>query len=131
MMNRKRRILLSKTGLDGHDKGIKLVALALRDAGYEVIYLGLRQTAETIVKAAIEENVDFIGLSILSGAHLSFTGKLMEKLASYDDENLPGVIVGGIIPQKDISKLKEMGVMFVFPVGTDFQDIIGALDNAS
>jgi methylmalonyl-CoA mutase C-terminal domain/subunit len=130
-MNIKRRILLSKTGLDGHDKGVKLVALALRDAGYEVIYLGLRQTAETIVNAAIEENVDFIGLSILSGAHLNFTRKVMDKLAGYGNENLPGVIVGGIIPQKDIVKLKEMGVKHVFPVGTDFQDIIAALDNAS
>lgn len=125
----KKRILLSKAGLDGHDKGIKLVALALRDAGFEVIYLGLRQTAESIVNTAIEENVDYIGLSILSGTHLSFTRKLMEQLDAQTFEDQPEVIIGGIIPKKDIKLLKEMGVKNVFPVGSDFKVIVDALDS--
>ncbi len=126
-----KRILLSKTGLDGHDKGVKLVALALRDAGFEVIYLGLRQTAKSIVQAAIEENVDYVGLSILSGTHLNFTKKVIELMQEYQDEKLPAIIVGGIIPYKDIKKLKELGVRHVFPVGTSFEEIIEALKQES
>src|SRR3990172_4692928 len=121
-MSRPIRVLVAKPGLDGHDRGAKVVALALRDAGFEVIYTGLHQTVEQIVEAATQEDVDVIGLSILSGAHLPISKKLMAKLreAKMDDVL---VMVGGNIPERDIAPLKELGVAGVFPTGSRFEDI--------
>ena len=121
------RVLIAKPGLDGHDKGAKIVALALRDAGMEVIYSGLHQTLEQITHTAIQETVDVIGLSIMSGAHLPISEKLinMMKEQGIDDVNLT---VGGVIPHQDIPKLKEMGVAEVFPGGTSFEDIIAGIN---
>ena len=119
----KYRVLIGKPGLDGHDKGAKIVALALRDAGMEVIYSGLHQTLEQIIHTATQEAVDIIGLSIMSGAHLPICEKLivmMEK-AGLSDINL---VVGGVIPFQDIPGLKEMGVSAVFPGGTSFEEIV-------
>ena len=117
------RVLIAKPGLDGHDRGALVVAMALRDAGMEVIYTGLHQPIEQIVKAAIEEDVDVIGLSILSGAHLALVRKLMKALeeAGVGDK---AVIVGGTIPRQDIPVLTTSGVKAVFPVGTLLSDII-------
>jgi methylmalonyl-CoA mutase C-terminal domain/subunit len=119
---RKIRVLLAKPGLDGHDRGAKVVAHALREAGMEVIYTGLHQTIPSIVKQAIQEDVDVIGLSIMSGAHVPICRKLMEMIKK---ERLDDVIVvvGGVIPNKDISMLKELGVKGVFPGGTRFEEI--------
>ena len=111
------RVLVAKPGLDGHDRGAHLVARALRDAGMEVIYTGLQQTIPNIVEAAIQEDVDVIGLSILSGAHLSLTRKLMESLEK-NKVNDKIVILGGTISPDDVPKLEAMGVDGVFPVGT-------------
>jgi len=121
------RVLIAKPGLDGHDKGAKIVALALRDAGMEVIYSGLHQTLDQITQTAIQETVDVIGLSIMSGAHLPISKKLinMMKEQGLDDVNLT---VGGVIPHQDIPKLKEMGVAEVFPGGTSFEDIITGIN---
>ena len=121
------RVLIAKPGLDGHDKGAKIVALALRDAGMEVIYSGLHQTLDQIIQTAIQETVDVIGLSIMSGAHLPISEKLinMMKEQGLDDVNLT---VGGVIPHQDIPKLKEMGVAEVFPGGTSFEDIITGIN---
>jgi len=121
------RVLIAKPGLDGHDKGAKIVALALRDAGMEVIYSGLHQTLDQILQTAIQETVDVIGLSIMSGAHLPISEKLinMIKEQGLDDVNLT---VGGVIPHRDIPKLKEMGVAEVFPGGTSFEDIITGIN---
>ena len=121
------RVLIAKPGLDGHDKGAKIVALALRDAGMEVIYSGLHQTLDQIMQTAIQETVDVIGLSIMSGAHLPISEKLinMMKEQGLDDVNLT---VGGVIPHQDIPKLKEMGVAEVFPGGTSFEDIITGIN---
>lgn len=116
------RVLIAKPGLDGHDKGAKIVALALRDAGMEVIYSGLHQTLEQIIQTAAQESVDVIGLSIMSGAHLPISEKL---IAMMKDKGLDDVFltVGGVIPYQDIPKLKEMGVSEVFPGGTSFEEI--------
>ncbi len=116
------RVLIAKPGLDGHDKGAKIVALALRDAGMEVIYSGLHQTLDQIIQTAIQEAVDVIGLSIMSGAHLPICEKLM---AMMKEKGLEGIrlTVGGVIPHQDIPKLKEMGVSAVFPGGTSFETI--------
>ena len=126
-MKNKIRVLIAKPGLDGHDKGSKIVALALRDAGMEVIYSGLHQTLDQITQTAIQETVDVIGLSIMSGAHLPISEKLinMMKEQGLDDVNLT---VGGVIPHRDIPKLKEMGVAEVFPGGTSFEDIIAGIN---
>jgi methylmalonyl-CoA mutase C-terminal domain/subunit len=123
MTDRKLRILLAKPGLDGHDRGAKIVALALRDAGLEVIYTGLHQSLEQILQAAIQESVDIIGLSIMSGAHLPICRRLIEmvRMEGLDDVR---IIVGGVIPHKDIAQLKEIGVAGVFPGGTPFVDIV-------
>lgn len=126
----KKRILLAKPGLDGHDKGVRLVAMALRDAGYEVIYLGLRQTAQSIVQAAEDENVDLIGLSILSGSHLGISEKVVKLINEQMPEPHPKLIVGGTIPREDINRLKETGVSHVFPVGTSFAAIIAELTDS-
>jgi methylmalonyl-CoA mutase C-terminal domain/subunit len=113
------RVLIAKPGLDGHDRGAKVVALALRDAGFEVIYTGLHQTVEQIVEAALQEDVDVIGLSILSGAHVPITEKLMKRLHDADlDDTL--VLVGGNIPDRDVDALKALGVAGVFPTSSEF-----------
>jgi methylmalonyl-CoA mutase C-terminal domain/subunit len=116
------RILIGKPGLDGHDRGAKVVARALRDAGMEVIYTGLRQTPEMIVEAALQEDVDAIGLSILSGAHLPLTERVLALLAAEDMGDVP-LFLGGIIPEEDISQLKEMGVTAVFGPGSSIDEI--------
>ena len=116
------RVLIAKPGLDGHDRGAKVVALALRDAGFEVIYTGLHQTIEQIIDTAVEEDVDVIGLSILSGAHIPITQKLIAAMAAKNlDDKL--FIVGGNIPEVDIPALNAMGIQGVFPTGSKFADI--------
>ena len=122
-MARKLRVLIAKPGLDGHDRGAKVVAAAMRDAGFEVIYAGLRQTPEMIVETAIQEDVDVIALSILSGAHMTIFPKVLElmKENDIDDKLLTG---GGIIPAEDIKKLKEMGVGKLFGPGASTQDAV-------
>ena len=126
--NKKIRILIAKPGLDGHDKGAKVVSLALRDAGMEVIYSGLHQTLDQIIQSATQEAVDVIGLSIMSGAHLPICQKLMAmmKTAGLSHTKLT---VGGVIPPQDIPKLQEIGVAAVFPGGTAFEDIIKGINN--
>jgi methylmalonyl-CoA mutase C-terminal domain/subunit len=123
MMTPKPRILIAKPGLDGHDRGAKVVARALRDAGMEVIYTGLRQTPEMIVEAALQEDADAIGLSILSGAHLPLVQRLMELLAANEMQDVP-VFLGGIIPADDLPALKEMGVAGVFGPGAGMAEIV-------
>lgn len=122
-MEKKIRVLVAKPGLDGHDRGAKVVAAALRDAGMEVIYTGLRQTPQMIVDTALQEDVDVIALSILSGAHMTLFGKVIElmKAKGLDDVLLTG---GGIIPEEDMEKLKEIGVGKLFGPGTNTLDII-------
>ena len=117
------RVLLAKPGLDGHDRGAKVVARALRDAGMEVIYTGIRQTPEMIVEAAIQEDVDVVGLSILSGAHLELFPSIMDGLREKGREDAL-VIAGGIVPEDDVPTLQQMGVKAVFGPGTSTQDII-------
>ena len=117
------RVLIAKPGLDGHDRGAKVIARALRDAGMEVIYTGLRQTPEQIAAAAIQEDVDVIGLSILSGAHLPICQRLLELLREKGVTDVP-LLVGGIIPTQDIPELKKMGVAGVFLPGTTLQQVI-------
>jgi methylmalonyl-CoA mutase C-terminal domain/subunit len=117
MPEKKIRVLVAKPGLDGHDRGAKIIARALRDAGMEVIYTGLRQTPEQIVSAALQEDVDVIGLSVLSGAHLGLTEKVINKLREQNASDKM-VLVGGTILKKDIPKLKQMGVAEVFPTGS-------------
>ena len=120
---RKIRVLLAKPGLDGHDRGAKVVALALRDAGMEVIYTGLHRTVDDIVASAVQEDVDVIGLSILSGPHLPITKRLMGKLEQ-NGINDTLVMVGGVIPKKDVDTLKSYGVKGVFPGGSSLGDIV-------
>lgn len=122
-MEKKIRVLIAKPGLDGHDRGAKVVARALRDAGMEVIYTGLRQTPDQIVKAAIQEDVDVIGLSILSGAHMVLVPEVLKKLKEKDAEDIK-VVVGGIIPEKDEKELLSLGVKAVFTPGTSTQKIV-------
>ena len=117
------RIVLAKIGLDGHDRGIKVVARGLRDAGFHVIYAGLWQTPEAVVRTCGDEDVDWLGLSLLSGAHLTLVPRVTELLKEAGLEHV-GVIVGGIIPEKDIPKLTEMGVAKVFTPGTSISDIV-------
>ncbi len=117
------RVLIAKPGLDGHDRGAKVVARALRDAGMEVIYTGLHQTVEQIVEAALQEDVDVIGLSVLSGAHLPLTEKLMQSLREKGLESLL-VVVGGNVPRRDVEKLEALGVAGVFRTGSHFGDIV-------
>jgi methylmalonyl-CoA mutase C-terminal domain/subunit len=120
---RKVRVVIAKPGLDGHDRGAKVIARALRDAGMEVIYTGLRQTPEMIAAAALQEDADVIGLSILSGAHNHIAPRLMELLKQKGLDDVL-VVIGGIIPDVDIPKLKEIGVKGIFLPGTPMQDII-------
>jgi methylmalonyl-CoA mutase C-terminal domain/subunit len=123
MTERKIRVLVAKPGLDGHDRGAKIVARALRDAGFEVIYTGLHQTPEQIVATAIQEDVDAIGLSVLSGAHNYLFGRVLELLRGQGAGDI-AVFGGGIIPQEDIQGLKAMGVKELFTPGTSTQDIV-------
>lgn len=126
MTQKKIRILVAKPGLDGHDRGAKIISLALRDAGMEVIYSGLHQSIDLIVATAVQETVDIIGLSIMTGAHLNISEKLIQQMKA---EGISGihVVVGGVIPKDDIPKLKALGVDGVFPNGTSFNDIIDGL----
>ncbi len=116
------RVLIAKPGLDGHDKGAKIVAKGLKDAGMEVIYTGIRQTVDSILKAAMQESVDVIGLSILSGTHLSICQELMEKMEKEKLRDML-VLVGGIIPKKDVSRLKEIGIVQVFRPSSKISEI--------
>jgi methylmalonyl-CoA mutase C-terminal domain/subunit len=120
---RKLRVVIAKPGLDGHDRGAKVIARALRDAGMEVIYTGLRQTPEMIASAALQEDADVIGLSILSGAHNHIAPRLMELLKARGLDDVL-VVIGGIIPDIDIPRLKEIGVKGIFLPGTPMQQII-------
>jgi methylmalonyl-CoA mutase, C-terminal domain len=127
MSNRKIRVLIAKPGLDGHDRGAKVIARALRDAGIEVIYTGLRQTAEMIVNAAVQEDVDAIGLSVLSGAHMHYFSEVRSLL----EERKAGDIMlfgGGIIPDEDMPKLEALGVNGIFTPGSSTQDIVAFLE---
>lgn len=123
MSERKIRVLVAKPGLDGHDRGAKVIARALRDAGMEVIYTGLRQTPEMIATAALQEDVDAVGISILSGAHNTLCPRIVDLLRENGmDDTL--VLVGGIVPQEDITELKKIGVSEVFLPGTSTEDIV-------
>ena len=121
--SRRIRVLVAKPGLNSHDRGAKVIARALRDAGMEVIYTGLRQTPEQIVETALQEDVDVIGLSILSGAHMTLVPRVLELLREKGMEDVL-VLVGGIIPEEDARKLKEMGVAEVFEPGTPTDDVV-------
>ncbi len=123
MTERKIRVLVAKPGLDGHDRGAKVVARALRDAGMEVIYTGIRQTPEMITEAALQEDVDVVGLSVLSGAHMALCPRVVELLRGEGLDDVL-VLVGGIIPDDDIEPLKQAGVKGVFGPGTSTHDII-------
>lgn len=123
MTEQKIRVLVAKPGLDGHDRGAKVVARALRDAGMEVIYTGLRQTPEMIVEAAIQEDVDVVGLSILSGAHMTLVPRVVNLLRDNGMDDVL-VVVGGIIPDEDVPALNEIGVRGIFGPGTSTQDIV-------
>ena len=117
------RVVIAKPGLDGHDRGARVIARALRDAGMEVIYTGLRQTPEQIVTAALQEDADVIGLSILSGAHMHICPRVMALIAEHGLQDVL-VVVGGIIPDVDVPRLQEMGVRGIFLPGTPMQDIV-------
>lgn len=121
-MERKIRVLVSKIGLDGHDRGAKVIAYGLRDAGFEVIFLGIRHTPEQIVNTAIQEDVDVIGLSILSGAHMPLTQRVIDLLKEQGGEEIL-LLVGGVIPREDKPRLKEMGVLEVFTSGADIKQV--------
>jgi methylmalonyl-CoA mutase C-terminal domain/subunit len=123
MAEQKIRVLVAKPGLDGHDRGAKVIARALRDAGMEVIYTGLRQTPEMVVSAALQEDVDVIGLSILSGAHNAIVPRVMELLKQHKMDDVL-VVVGGIIPDQDMENLKKVGVAAIFQPGTAMDDIV-------
>jgi len=127
MPSRKIRVLIAKPGLDGHDRGIKVIAQGLRDAGMEVIYLGLRLTPEQIAAAAIQEDVDVVGLSCLSGAHMTLFPKTVRLIKAKSDKNVL-FIGGGIIPRKDIPKLKGAGIVQIFGPGTPLSEISGFIE---
>lgn len=123
-MTRKIRVLVSKPGLDGHDRGVKVVARALRDAGMEVIYTGLHKSSEQIVEAALQEDVDVIGLSSLSGAHMALFPRIMDLLAQNEMKDDTLVIAGGIFPDIDIPELNKIGITGIFGPGTDTDEIV-------
>ncbi len=122
MAERPIRVLIAKPGLDGHDRGAKVIARALRDAGMEVIYTGLRQTPEMIAEAALQEDVDVVGLSILSGAHMTLVPRIREVMNAHELGDIP-LIIGGIIPDDDKAKLVDMGVMGIFGPGSSTEEI--------
>jgi methylmalonyl-CoA mutase C-terminal domain/subunit len=122
MSEKKIRVLVAKPGLDGHDRGAKVVARALRDAGMEVIYMGLRQTPEMIAQAALQEDANVVGLSILSGAHMALATRIMELLKANGQTDVH-VFIGGIVPDEDIPRLKEMGISGVYGPGASTEDI--------
>jgi len=119
------RVLIAKPGLDGHDRGAKVVAYALRDAGVEVVYSGLKRTPEEIVQEAIQEDVDVIGLSVLSGAHMLLARRVLGGLRAHGADDI-AVVVGGTIPPRDVEALKQLGVRHVFPMGTPLPEIVKA-----
>lgn len=123
------RVLVAKPGLDGHDRGAKVIARALRDAGMEVIYTGLRQTPEMIAEAALQEDVDVVGLSILSGAHMSLVPRILELLREQGQQQV-SVLLGGIIPDDDVPVLRQAGVAAIFGPGARTQDVIEAVRSA-
>jgi methylmalonyl-CoA mutase C-terminal domain/subunit len=127
MAERKVRILIAKPGLDGHDRGAKVVARALRDAGFEVIYTGLRQTPEMIAETALQEDVNLVGLSILSGAHMTLFPRTLKLLREKGLGDIP-VLAGGIIPDEDLPALKEMGIAGIFGPGTSTQEIVESIN---
>ena len=129
-MKRKIRVLIAKPGLDGHDRGAKVVARALRDAGMEVIYTGLRQTPEMVAEAALQEDVDAVGLSILSGAHMSLVPRVMDLLRANGQEGVL-VFVGGIIPQQDVEALMKLGVHAVYGPGTPTSRVVSDIRQAT
>lgn len=122
------RILLAKPGLDGHDRGVKLIARALRDTGFEVVYTGLRQRPEVIAATAISEDVDFIGLSVLSGAHIGMARKTLAALRERGADDIP-IVIGGTIPASDVPTLRELGIVDVFPTGTPLEEVVGRMSD--
>ena len=129
MARKKIRVLVAKPGLDGHDRGAKVIARALRDSGMEVIYTGLRQTPEMIAEAALQEDVDAVGLSILSGAHMTLVPRIIELLRANGQQNVQ-VFVGGIIPDEDVPRLMELGVAGIYGPGSPTQKIIEDIRSA-
>jgi methylmalonyl-CoA mutase C-terminal domain/subunit len=123
MTEKRYRVLIGKPGLDGHDRGAKCIARALRDAGFEVVYTGIRRTAEEIAVAAVQEDVDAVGLSSLSGAHLELFPEVVRSLKKHDAADIP-VIGGGVIPEEDFAALREHGVQKVFTPGTSMEEIV-------
>ena len=123
------RILIAKPGLDGHDRGAKIAARALRDGGFEVIYGGIRQSVGTIAQIALEEDVDIVGLSVLSGAHVVLARRTIEALAANGLDDVK-VVIGGVIPATDCATLEKMGVAAVFPTGTSTEDLVQGVRNA-
>ncbi|MBP7691025.1 MAG: cobalamin B12-binding domain-containing protein [Anaerolineales bacterium] len=130
MDEQKIRVLIAKPGLDGHDRGAKVIARALRDAGLDVIYTGLRQTPEMIAEAALQEDVDVIGLSILSGAHMALAPRLLELLRANGQADVP-VLIGGIIPSEDVPALKALGIADAFGPGTHTEAVVAAVRQAA
>lgn len=120
------RVLLAKPGLDGHDRGIKVIAMALRDAGFEVIYLGMRRSASEILSAAEQEDVDVVGISLLSGAHMAITQELLDERDRVGLGEIP-VVVGGTVPSRDVGSLMERGVAAVFPVGSPLDAVVSGI----
>jgi len=129
MPEQKIRVLVAKPGLDGHDRGAKVVARALRDAGMEVIYTGLRQTPEMISEAALQEDVDVVGLSILSGAHMALAPRILELLKVNGQAHVK-IFIGGIIPDEDVSRLKELGITGVYGPGASTEQIVADISRA-
>lgn len=120
------RVLVAKPGLDGHDRGAKLVARALRDAGFEVIYLGIRQRPQQIASVAVQEDVEIVGLSILSGAHVGLTTKTVDALRAAGADDVL-VVVGGTIPQRDVARLEAVGASAVYPTGTPLEEVVKSM----
>ena len=129
-MSRKIRVLIGKPGLDGHDRGAKVVARALRDAGMEVVYTGLHQSPDEIVATAIQEDVDVVGLSLLSGAHMTLVPAVLDRLKAEGAQDV-GVLVGGIVPPEDADRLVSLGALGVFGPGTPTDDIVKAVSSAA
>jgi methylmalonyl-CoA mutase C-terminal domain/subunit len=127
--DRKIRVLVAKPGLDGHDRGARVIAYGLRDAGFEVIYTGLRRSPEQIARDAIQEDADVVGLSILSGAHVGLTGKVLELLREHGAGDVP-VLVGGLIPERDRDALVELGVAGVFTAGTSISEVAAFIESS-